>query len=124
MKNNADIITLVSEGHNFSLQGFWRATDISEDEIYLESGKDIDGLYKAGETVEISLFPAEFPAISIRCSFKYINQSEFGLSIIDFPSLKDRQLYGKLVESRFSYKNAVYSQKDLPAADKFSMYVQ
>ncbi|MBI3599997.1 MAG: hypothetical protein HY097_05080 [Nitrospinae bacterium] len=124
MKNNADIITLLSEGHNFSLQGFWRTTDISREEIHIESSKPINGLYRNDEIIEVSLFPVESPPICIQCSFTYINQSEFELRIIDFPSLKDRQLYNKLLEDKFYYKNAISSGNELPSAEKFSMYVQ
>jgi hypothetical protein len=124
MKNNADIITLVSEGHNFSLQGFWRTTDISREEIHIESSKPINGLYRNDEIVEVSLFPAAYPAICIRCSFTYINQSKIELRIIDFPSLRDRQFYNKLLEDKFCYKNAISSGNELSPTEKFSMYVQ
>lgn len=46
------------------------------------------------------MLPSEFPAIRIKCSFDYIDQKEFELRIIDFPLLKDRQLYDKLLADR------------------------
>ena len=107
MKNNFNIITLLSEGHNFGFHGFWSTTDISENDISIRSEKSINGLYKVGDTVEVSLFQAEFPAIRIKCSFSYIDQSEFELSIMDFQSLKDRQIYNKLLRNRF------YSSKNI-----------
>lgn len=117
MKNNFNIITLLSDGHNFAFHGFWRTTDISEKEICIRSEKSIYGLYKVGDVVEISLFPSEFPPIHIRCSFEYIEQKEFELGIIDFPSLKDRQLYDKLMadspssEKEFTSKRVSDSEK-------------
>lgn len=100
MKNNFNIITLLSDGHNFAFHGFWRTTDISEKEICIKSEKSIYGLFKVGDMIEISLFPTEFPAIHIKCSFDYIDQKEFEIRIIDFPSLKDRQLYDKLLADK------------------------
>lgn len=121
---NTDIIILVSEGHNFNLHGFWRTTDISREEIHIESSKPINGLYRNGAIIEVSLFPVESSPICIKCSFAYINQSEFELRIIDFLSLKDRQLYNKLLNDRFYYKDAIPCGEELPSAEKFSMYVQ
>ena len=93
MENNFNIIILLSEEHNFAFHGFWRTTDISENEICVKSEKPINDLYEVGDTIKVSLFPTGFQSICIKCSFNYINQSELELRIIDFLSLKDRQLY-------------------------------
>jgi len=106
MENNFNIIILLSEEHNFAFHGFWRTTDISENEICVKSEKPINDLYEVGDIIKVSLFPTGFQSICIKCSFNYINQSEFELRIIDFLSLKDRQLYNKLMANRF------YSERD------------
>ncbi len=121
MKNNFNIITLLSDGHNFTFHGFWRTTDISEKEICIRSEKSISGLYKVGDVIEISLFPSEFPAIHIRCSFEYIEQKEFELGIIDFPSLKDRQLYNKLLADRPTPEKELASKR-LSDSEKMHSY--
>lgn len=116
MKNNFNIITLLSDGHNFAFHGFWRTTDISEKEICIKSEKSINGLYEVGDEIEISLFPSEFSPIHIKCSFDHIDQKEFELRIIDFPSSKDRQLYNRLMADRPS------SEKEFRVLDSENMH--